>query len=107
MSDENVPLAQEAKGPLKEVDPSKTTAGSSGGSSASGGGSGSPTGTRDKHYDLISVLYHATQGAWNYDQYISDAEEEGDQDLAQFFRDVRQQNADRAQRAKELLKKRL
>lgn len=65
------------------------------------------TGLRDDRYDLISVLYHATHGAWNYDEYVSDAEEAGDDELAQFFRDVKQQNADRAQRAKELLKGRI
>ena len=90
------------KGPLAEVDPPKTTAGSRGSDAGD-----SPTGTRDEHYDLVSVLYHATQGAWNYDQYISDAEREGDDDLAQFFRDVREENAARAKRAKQLLHKRL
>lgn len=64
------------------------------------------TGVRDEHYDLISVLYHATHGAWNYEEYARDAEQAGDNDLAQFFRDVKQQNAERAKRAKELLIKR-
>lgn len=65
------------------------------------------TGTSDQHYDLISVLYHAVHGAWNYDQYIADAEEAGDEHLAAFFREVATQNVDRAARAKELLKGRM
>ncbi|MFO7777272.1 MAG: hypothetical protein R6V28_02860 [Nitriliruptoraceae bacterium] len=65
------------------------------------------TGTPDQHYDLISVLYHAVHGAWNYDQYIADAEVAGDEQLAAFFRDVATQNADRAARAKQLLKDRV
>jgi hypothetical protein len=63
------------------------------------------TGTRDATYNLISVLYHALQGAETYGQYASDAG--SDQDLANFFREVQQQEQQRADRAKELLAKRL
>ena len=31
------------------------------------------TGTRDEHYDLVSVLYHALHGAENCDIYATDA----------------------------------
>lgn len=31
------------------------------------------TGTDDNLYNLVSVLYHALQGAETYDKYISDA----------------------------------
>lgn len=65
------------------------------------------TGTRDVTYNLVSILYHALQGAETYDQYIRDAEQGGDQDLAQFFRDVKQQNKQRADRTKQLLARRL
>jgi hypothetical protein len=65
------------------------------------------TGVTDERYDLISVLYHATHGAWNYEEYISDAEQKGDDQLAQFFREVRDENKSRAQTAKSLLATRL
>ena len=65
------------------------------------------TGTKDKNYNLTSVLYHALQGGENYDQYISDAEAEGDDDLVQFFKDVQSEEKDRADRAKKLLAERL
>jgi hypothetical protein len=65
------------------------------------------TGTPDEHYDIVSVLYHTLHGAWNYDQYIRDAEQAGDDELASFFRDVKEQNAQRAERAKGLLAKRV
>jgi rubrerythrin len=65
------------------------------------------TGTQDVTYNLVSILYHALQGAETYDQYIQDAEQSGDQDLAGFFRDVKQENAQRAQRAKQILHRRL
>ena len=61
------------------------------------------TGTKDQHYNLVSVLYHALQGGEAYDQYISDAEAAGDDELAQFFRDVQNEERQRAERAKSLL----
>jgi hypothetical protein len=46
------------------------------------------TGTRDEHYNVISVLYHALQGADTCATYLQDAEHAGDRDLAPFFREV-------------------
>jgi hypothetical protein len=65
------------------------------------------TGTPDAHYNLISVIYHALQGAETYDQYAADAERSGDRELARFLRDVQAENRRRAERAKELLYERL
>ena len=65
------------------------------------------TGTSDVTYNLVSVIYHALQGAETYDTYIKDAEQSGDQELAEFFRDVKQQSSDRAERAKGLLGQRI
>ncbi len=65
------------------------------------------TGTQDVTYNLVSILYHSLQGAETYDQYIRDAEQGGDQELAQFFRDVKRENEQRAQRAKQILHRRL
>ncbi|MBW3630310.1 MAG: hypothetical protein KY464_13560, partial [Gemmatimonadetes bacterium] len=59
------------------------------------------TGTGDLTYNLVSILFHALQGAETYDQYIRDAEQEGDRNLAEFFRSVKQENSARADRAKE------
>jgi rubrerythrin len=65
------------------------------------------TGVRDEHYNLVSILYHSLQGAETYDTYISDAEGAGDQELAQFFREVQEEERRRAARAKELLGRKL
>ena len=65
------------------------------------------TGTQNTTYNLLSVLYHALQGAETYEMYINDAEQNGDTELAQFFRDVRDQNVKRAERGKQLLAARL
>ncbi len=68
---------------------------------------GTQTGTRDELYDLISVLYHTLQDAETCLQYIEDAEQTGDNELAQFFRGIQQQDRQRADRAKELLRQRI
>jgi rubrerythrin len=65
------------------------------------------TGTRDETYDVVSILYHALQGAETYQQYVRDAEQRGDQELAQFFREVQEEEKRRAERAKQLLANRL
>lgn len=62
---------------------------------------------RDEHYDLVSVLYHALRSQETIDQYIKDADEAGDTALAQFFREIRDEDLSRADRAKVLLRERL
>ena len=61
------------------------------------------TGTPDPVYDLISVAYHALQGAETYEQYAEaeDAQAQGDQDFANYFRKTQEhcrRSADEAQR---------
>ena len=65
------------------------------------------TGTADEHYNLISVLYHALESAETFEIYVEDAEEAGDDELADFFREVQQQARQQAERAKSLLGQRL
>ena len=61
------------------------------------------TGTRDEHYNLVSVLYHALHGAENCETYALDAEAAGRADLVTFFREVQVGQVGLAERAKELL----
>src|SRR5215212_278021 len=61
------------------------------------------TGTPNTIYDLSSVLFHALEGGASYDTYIEDAEREGDQELAEFFRRVRDEDSMRADEAQMLL----
>jgi hypothetical protein len=61
----------------------------------------------DENYALVSVLYHALQGAETYSQYIRDAEAAGDDELVEFFGDVKEEEEERAERAKQLLAERL
>jgi hypothetical protein len=75
------------------------------GTAMDGADQGRSTGARDVEYNLISIAYHALQGAETMDMYVSDAERSGDQELAQFFRDVQQQNRTLADRARQLLRR--
>jgi hypothetical protein len=67
----------------------------------------SDTGERDENYNLVSVLYHALKSAETTAQYHQDAEQHGDEELAQFFEEARSSHADLAQQAKRLLAARL
>ena len=62
---------------------------------------------KDKDYDLISVIYHASQGCETARQYVADAERENDRDAAAILNDAINMNAQHDQRGKELLKQRL
>lgn len=63
--------------------------------------------TEDQVYGLVSVLYHALQGAETSEQYIDDAERAGDEELVKFFEQCREQDSERASRAKALLAARI
>jgi hypothetical protein len=65
------------------------------------------TGTPDPIYDIVSVMYHALQAAETGDEYVADADQCGDGELTEFFRDVQSRNRDDAERAKALLRQRL
>jgi hypothetical protein len=61
------------------------------------------TPTEDHVYGLVSVLYHALQGAQTYGQYIEDAQRVSDDELVSFFEQCRTEEQARAARAKQLL----
>ena len=64
------------------------------------------SGISDAVFNLGSVFYHAAEGGQVYAKYIGDAQREGDTELVEFFREVQEQDAQRAQKAKELISKR-
>ena len=61
------------------------------------------TGTSNPTYNLVSVLYHALQGADTCNVYALDAEAAGDERLAAFFREASVVQAQLAERAKGML----
>ncbi len=66
----------------------------------------SNTNVSNQQYDLVSVLYHALEGGQTYSKYVQDAQQAGDQELAQFFQQIQQEDSTRAQKAMQLLAKR-
>ena len=56
---------------------------------------------------IVDVLYHAQRGAELYARYSEEAEFQGDDELVQFFERIREQEAERQERARALLAHRL
>jgi len=65
------------------------------------------TAETDENYDLVSVLYHCLKAADACTQYVADAEDAGDDELAEFFEKARQLQNRLANQARELLAERL
>lgn len=62
------------------------------------------TGFDDVSYGLISVQYHSLKAGHDYGQYVRDASNAGHEDIADFFREVMEQDSARAKRCHEFLK---
>lgn len=65
------------------------------------------TGTKDKDYDLVTVLHWCLDHAWHLEEYAQDADREGDADLAQLFRRMQEHSRKGAEECKTHLKRRL
>jgi hypothetical protein len=59
------------------------------------------------YYGLVNVLYSALNRDWRYEAYTKQANEVGDEALAAFFREIQQEEWGCAERARELLRKRI
>jgi hypothetical protein len=59
----------------------------------------------NKEYDLVSVIYNASQAADTCRQYMQDVQ--GDQECESFFNNVIDTNSQLVQKGKDLLKNRL
>ncbi|MBB3038768.1 hypothetical protein [Hoyosella altamirensis] len=68
---------------------------------------GSVTGTRDKHYNIIWFTEACLSNALRMEEYIKDAEREGDQELADFFRRAQAESQKGGEQGKALLASRL
>ncbi|MFC4001857.1 hypothetical protein ACFS2C_14060 [Prauserella oleivorans] len=62
---------------------------------------------KDKNYDLVSVLQASLQYAWQMEEYIADAERDGDRELAAWFRQIQENNQKAGEQGKRLLAQRL
>ncbi|CAL9359392.1 acyl carrier protein [Streptomyces griseomycini] len=61
------------------------------------------TGFSDIVYDLVSVQYHSLKAGHDYGQYVRDAENADEKEIADFFRSVMEQDAERAARCHRFL----
>jgi hypothetical protein len=68
---------------------------------------GQVTGTKDKDYNVIWFTEQCLSNVLRLDTYISDAEREGDSELADFFRRAQAESRKGADKGKEMLRKRL
>ena len=63
------------------------------------------TGFDDVTFDLISVQYHSLKAGHDYGQYVRDAENANQQEIADFFREVMEVDSERARRCHEFLRR--
>ena len=68
---------------------------------------GQVTGTKDKHYNLIWFTEQCLSNALRMEEYAADAERDGDNELAEFFRRAQGESRKGAEQGKALLKSRL
>jgi hypothetical protein len=69
--------------------------------------SGHITGTKDKDYNLIWYTETCLSNALRLETYISDAEREGDRELAELFRKAQADSRKGAELGKQMLRQRL
>ena len=74
---------------------------------ASGTETGQVTGTKDKLYNVVWFTEQSLSNALRLEQYIQDAERDGDQELAEFFRRAQEASRKGGEQGKQLLKSRL
>jgi rubrerythrin len=65
------------------------------------------TPVKDKNYNLITAVQASLHYVELMETYISDAEREGDAELAEWFRKIQHNNRKAAEQGKEMLLKRL
>jgi len=68
---------------------------------------GQVTGTKDKDYNVIWFTEQCLNNTLRLEEYVQDAEREGDNDLADFFRRAQEASRKGAEQGKDLLKQRL
>ena len=65
---------------------------------------GGITGTKDKDYNIIWFVEQCLSNVLRLETYIQDAEREGDDELAEFFRRAQAESRKGADKGKELLR---
>jgi hypothetical protein len=68
---------------------------------------GQVTGTKDKDYNIIWFTEQSLSNALRMEQYVQDAERDGDSELADFFRRAQEASRRGGEQGKDMLRKRL
>ena len=68
---------------------------------------GQVTGTKDKNYNIIWFTEQSLSNALRLENYVQDAERDGDQELAEFFRRAQEASRKGGEQGKEMLRSRL
>ena len=68
---------------------------------------GQVTGTKDKDYNIIWFTEACLSNALRLETYVQDAEREGDNELAEFFRRAQAESRKGAEQGKQMLAQRL
>jgi len=68
---------------------------------------GQVTGTKDKNYNILWFTEQALSNALRLETYISDAERDGDDELAEFFRKAQADSRKGGEQGKKMLAARL
>jgi hypothetical protein len=65
------------------------------------------SGTKDRSYDLITAVQASLHYVWQTETWIKDAERDGDNELAEWFRKIQHNNRKAADQGKQMLLQRL
>ncbi|OLT55346.1 hypothetical protein [Cellulosimicrobium sp. CUA-896] len=68
---------------------------------------GGVTGTKDKDYDIIWFVEQCLSNVLRLEEYVQDAERDGDAELADFFRRAQHESQKGAEQGKRILAGRL
>jgi hypothetical protein len=68
---------------------------------------GHVTGTKDKDYNVIWFTEQCLSNVLRLETYIEDADREGDEELADFFRRAQETSRKGAEQGKDMLRKRI
>jgi len=62
---------------------------------------------KDKNYNLVTVLQQSLENAYRLETYVQDAQQDGDQELTEFFQKIQSNNQQAGEMARQMLAQRL
>ncbi|NYH53604.1 MULTISPECIES: hypothetical protein [Nocardiopsis] len=62
---------------------------------------------KDKNYNLVWAVHQSLENVWKLETYIKDAERQGDEELARWFRRIQENNQKAGEQGKQMLVQRI